>query len=96
LVAVKFDFGSDVVLSHVHLWGDESPVRVSVSRTGEGGSWLEVADLGGTLGEIEKTTGGWQLIGLKGAGGRYLRFEFTTNQKSLRLGEVRVFGWPVE
>lgn len=96
LVAVKFDFGSDVVFSHAHLWGDESPMRVFVSRTGEGGSWLEIADLGSALGKIEKTASGWQLIGLKGTGGRYLRFEFSTNQKNLRLGELRVFGRPVE
>ncbi|MBT3375292.1 MAG: DUF4091 domain-containing protein [Lentisphaerae bacterium] len=96
LVAVVFDFGSDVVFSHAHLWGDDTPVRAFVSRKGEGGSWLEVADLGGVLAKMEKTAAGWQLIGLKGTGGRFLRLEFRTNQRNLRLGEVRVFGWPAQ
>lgn len=92
---ITFDFQQPCKLSHALFYGDEKPVAVLVSETGQEGSWQPLASVAAPRREGETTPDKGAFFDLRGTKGRYVRLDIQTGGEGIRMGEVKVFGWPV-
>ncbi|NLC58994.1 MAG: DUF4091 domain-containing protein [Armatimonadetes bacterium] len=91
---ITFDLNGRYRLSHALLYtNDGQALRVSVSPTGADGTWQQTAELR-PLGEAPRGFDGGVYADLADARARFVRFEIETGGQAVRLGEVRLFGWP--
>jgi len=67
-----------------------------VSKTGEDGTWEQVASVDAPRADEQSSYDGAAFFDLQGTIGRYVRLEIDTGGEGVRMGEVKVFGWPVE
>lgn len=95
-LTITFDFLRAYRLGHLHFIGDERPLRALVSETGEDGSWREASTAAVPRPEDQLTADGATYMDLGGVAARFVRLEITTGGEGVRMGEVRIWGWPVD
>jgi hypothetical protein len=94
-LTITFDLLSNYRLSHLHFMGDERALKASVSQTGQEGSWEATGSTDGTWKPDQRTADGQAFLDLGGRTARYIKLEITTKGEGVRMGEVRLWGWPV-
>jgi len=94
-LTITFDLLSNYRLSHLHFMGDERTLKASVSQTGQEGSWEATGSTDGTWKPDQRTADGQAFLDLGGRTARYIKLEITTKGEGVRMGEVRLWGWPV-
>jgi hypothetical protein len=82
-------------LSHLHVLGDQRPLQALVSVTGADGSWQAVSQADAPRLSEQLAADGTTYLGLGNQTARYVRLEIGTGGEAVRLGEVRLWGWPV-
>lgn len=93
---VTFDLLKPYRLSHLHVLGDQRPFRALVSATGADGSWQAVSQSDTPRKPEQLAADGTTYLGLGNQTARFVRLEISTGGEGVRLGEVRLWGWPAD
>ena len=100
---ITFDFKKVYALGFALLQMDMNPwllksesIAVSVSETGKEGSWREVDRVGIRPGTTRLTWEDSIAFDLSGNAGRFVRFTIDTGTSRCAVGEIRIFGGPIE